>query len=122
MSHDHISDFPVLHLQVSKYLLVMVTPFLAIHSAANVAFAVLYTYLGHEQQNSNGVISASLLGITSVVLYAGLVFMGFCKDWSRQDAPVLYSDVPQDSYGSAAVSKQYNSQSKQPFASTIRAK
>jgi hypothetical protein len=119
MSHNRISDFSVLHLQVSSYLLVMVTPFLAIRSAANVAFAVLYTYLGHEQQNSNGVISAGLLGITSVVLYAGLVFMGFCKDWSREDAPVLYS---QHSYGSATASQQYNSQVKQPFASTIRVK
>lgn len=100
----------------------MVTPFLAIRSAANVAFAVLYTYLGHEQQNSNGVISASLLGVTSVVLYAGLVLMGRCKDWSWRDEPAPYSDVPQDGYGSAAVSQQYDNQTKKPFTSTIRAR
>ena len=98
----------------------MVAPFLVIRSATNVAFAVFYVYLGHEQQNSVGVISASLLGITSVVLYAGLVFMGFCKDWSWQVAPAPYSDVPEDGYGSGVFTQQYDGQRKQPFASTTR--
>lgn len=81
----HISDFLILHLQVSKYLIVMVTPFLVIRSGYNLASAVIYVYLGYDQPDSSGVTSAVLLGIAAVVLYAGLVFMGFCKDWDWQD-------------------------------------
>jgi ABC-type sulfate transport system permease component len=62
----------------------MVTPFLVIRSGTNVAFAVIYVYLAQDEQTSAGVISAVLLGITAVVLYAGLVFMGFEKDWNLQ--------------------------------------
>jgi hypothetical protein len=102
------------------YLVMMVTPFLVIRSASNAAFAVIYVYLGHDQQNSTGLIVACLLGIISVVLYGGLVSMGFCKDWAWQNAPVFYSDTQENGYGSPIFTQQFDGQAKQPFASATR--
>jgi hypothetical protein len=62
---------------------------LVVRSAANLAFTIFYIYLAHYEQKSTGVIAAVLLGITSVILYTGLVVVGFDKDWILQRPRVV---------------------------------
>jgi hypothetical protein len=96
----------------------MVTPFLVIRTAVNVAFAVLYVYLLYDQQESFGVIKAALLGLPSIVLYTGLVLIGFSQDWNLQLASISHVDVRQDHHGPAVLGQQYSGVAKQPVVST----
>jgi hypothetical protein len=89
-------------------------------AAVNIAFAVLYVYLLHDQQESFGVIKAALLGLPSVVLYTGLVLIGFSRDWYLLPAPILHVDVRQNDYGPAVLGQQYGSVAKQPTVSTAQ--
>jgi hypothetical protein len=99
----------------------MVTPFLVMRTAVNVAFAVLYVYLLHDQQESFGVIKAALLGLPSIVLYTGLVLIGFSQDWDLLPAPILlHVNVRQDDYGPAVLSQQYGGVAKRPVVSTVQ--
>jgi hypothetical protein len=98
----------------------MVTPFLVIRAAVNVAFAVLYVYLLHDQQESFGVIKAALLGLPSIFLYTGLVLIGFSQDWDLQPAPIFHVDVRQDHHGPAVRGQQYSGVAKQPVVSTAQ--
>jgi hypothetical protein len=70
----------------------MVTPFLVINCITNLVFAVTYVYLLQDKQKWFGVLSAVLLGLSSVVLYAGLVLIGRQKGWSGQAAPIGHAD------------------------------
>jgi hypothetical protein len=85
----------------------MVTPFLVMRAAVNVAFAVLFVYLLHDQQESFGVINAALLGVPSVILYTGLVLIGFSQDWYLPPAPIMHFDARQDDYGPTILGEQY---------------
>lgn len=98
----------------------MVTPFLVIRAAVNVAFAVLYVYLLHDQQESFGVLKAALLGLPSVVLYTGLVLIGFSQDWYLRPASISQVDVRQNHYGPAVLGQQYSGIAKQPVVSTVQ--
>lgn len=89
-------------------------------AAVNVAFAVLYVYLLHDQQESFGVIKAALLGFPSIVLYTGLVLIGLSRDWDSLPAPILQVDVRQDDYGPAVRGQQYSGVAKQPDVSTTQ--
>jgi hypothetical protein len=51
-------------------------PFLVIRSISNLALTLIYVYLAHYEQKSTGVITAVLLGLTSVAVYTGLVVIG----------------------------------------------
>lgn len=62
---------------------------LVLRSVANVAFTIFYVYLAHYEQKSTGVIAAVLLGITSVILYTGLVVVGFDKNWKLRGSNVV---------------------------------
>jgi hypothetical protein len=53
---------------------------------------VIYTYLGHEEQKSTGLIVAVLIGLTSVVVYVGLVMIGFENDWQLGGSNISYVD------------------------------
>lgn len=70
----------------------MVTPFLVIRSIALVVLTVIYIYLGQDMVESAGIINAALVGITSVVVYTGLVLIGFAKDWQPQADPISQVD------------------------------
>jgi hypothetical protein len=61
----------------------IVTPFLVIRSISNLALTLIYVYLANYEQKSTGVITAVLLGLTSVAVYTGLVVIGLDneKDW-----------------------------------------
>jgi hypothetical protein len=59
----------------------MITPFLIIRSVSNIALTVIYIFLAREEQKSTAVVTGVLLGITSVVIYVGLVVIAFEKDW-----------------------------------------
>jgi hypothetical protein len=98
----------------------MVTPFLVIRAAVNVAFAVLYVYLLHDQQESFGVIKAALVGLPSIVLYTGLVLIGFSQDWYLLPAPILHVDVRQHDYGPVVLGQQYSGVAKKPVVSTVQ--
>jgi len=87
----------------------MVTPFLVIRSIAALALGIIYVYLANDEQNYTGLINAALLGITAIVIYAGLVFIGFQKDWRLQDGS-----------GSVVMAPQYDSRMKAPFVSTVQ--
>ena len=63
----------------------MIVPFLLIRSLANVALSVFYITLGREEEKFTAVVIGVLLGLTSVVVYVGLVIIAFQKDW---DMPV----------------------------------
>ncbi len=76
-----------LRLQISTCLVAIITPFLVVRSISNLAFTIIYVYLAKEEHKSTGVITAVLLGITSVVVYIGLVFVGFEKDWDVKINP-----------------------------------
>jgi hypothetical protein len=69
--------------QISKCLILIITPFLVIRSISNLALTLIYVYLAHYEQKSTGVITAVLLGLTSVAVYTGLVVIGLDnqKDW-----------------------------------------
>jgi hypothetical protein len=103
------------------YLVAMVTPFLVIRSFAALALGIIYIYLANDEQNYTGLINAALLGITSIVVYAGLLLIGFQKDWYLQDGLISYANVQQDGSGSAFITPQYDSRMKAPFISTARA-
>jgi hypothetical protein len=96
----------------------MVTPFLVIRSFAALALGIIYIYLANDEQNYTGLINAALLGVTSIVVYAGLVFIGFQKDWYLQDSLISYVNVQQDDSGSAFIGPQYDIRMKAPFVST----
>jgi len=70
----------------------MVTPFLVIRSIAALALGVIYVYLANNEQKYTGLINAVLLGIPSIAIYAGLVFIGFQKDWYLLDGIIHYVD------------------------------
>lgn len=70
-----------LHLQISELLIWMVTPFLAIRSVSNLTLTIIYVTLAHEEQKSTGIIMGILFGLTSVVIYLGLVIIGFDDGW-----------------------------------------
>jgi hypothetical protein len=103
------------------YLIAMVTPFLVIRAFAALALGIIYIYLSNDEQNYTGLINAALLGITSIVVYAGLVFIGFQKDWYLQDGLISYVNVQQDGSGSAFIAPQYDSRMKAPFVNTAQA-
>lgn len=98
----------------------MVTPFLIMRATVDVAFAVLYVYLLHDQQESFGVIKAALLGLPSIVLYTGLVLIGFSQDWYPLPAPILHVDVRHDDYTHAVLGQRYGGVAKQPVVSTVQ--
>jgi hypothetical protein len=78
---------------------------LVLRSVANVAFTIFYVYLAHYEQKSTGVIVAVLLGITSVILYTGLVVVGFDKNWKLRSSDVVPEiDNGIDTSGSVLVS------------------
>jgi len=94
-----------LKLQISKCLITIITPLLVLRSVANVAFTTFYVYLAHYEQKSTGVIAAVLLGITSVIVYTGLVVVGFDKNWILRGSgvvPEIDNDI--DKPGSVLVS------------------
>jgi hypothetical protein len=78
----------------------VITPFLVIRSASNVAFTIIYVYLAHPEQKSTGVTTAVLLGVTSVVVYTGLVVVGFKKDWDCSPSSQIGVDQIGDKIGS----------------------
>jgi hypothetical protein len=106
--------------QISTYPIAMVTPFLVIRSIAALALSIIYVYLANDEQNYIGLINAALLGIAAIIIYAGLVFIGFQKDWSLQDGVISYVSVQQDGLGSAFMALQYDSRMKAPFVSTVQ--
>jgi hypothetical protein len=106
-------------LQISTYLIVFVTPFLVIRSAAALALGVLYIYLGRDRPKHTGLVEAALLGITAVIIYKGLVFIGFQKDWYSHDSVTSQVSMQPDGSGSAFMTPQYNGQKEGPFVSTV---
>jgi hypothetical protein len=77
------TDYYCLNSQVPKFLTFIVMPFLVIRSISNLALTLIYVYLAHSEQKSTGVITAVLLGLTSVFSYTGLVMIGLGPetDW-----------------------------------------
>ena len=100
-------------LQISKCLIALITPFLVHRSTSNLALTTIYVYLAHDEQRSTGVITAVLLGVTSVVVYSGLVIVGFQKDWDVMIDPGPVEDL--DSDGAVNVIQQWVHVGK-PFA------
>lgn len=86
----------------------MITPFLLIRSLSNVALSVIYISLGREEEKSTAVVTGVLLGLTSVVLYVGLVVIAFEKDW---DMP----KIPNISGGTNLAYDADNEASREPF-------
>jgi hypothetical protein len=81
--------------QISRFLILIVMPFLIIRSISNLALTIIYVYLAHYEQKSTGVITAVLLGLTSVAVYTGLVVIGLenDKDWDPAVDPSIPVDV-----------------------------
>ena len=98
----------------------MVTPFLVIRSIAALALSIIYVYLLKEEQNYTGLVKAVLLGITSIIIYTGLVFIGFQKDWYLQDGNISDVNVQQDGSRSTFIGSGYDNRMKSPFVSTAR--
>jgi hypothetical protein len=67
----------------------MITPFLLIRSLSNVALSVIYISLGREEEKSTAVVTGILLGLTSIVVYVGLVVIAFEKDWDVPKVPKI---------------------------------
>jgi hypothetical protein len=65
----------------------MITPFLIFRSASNLALTIVYVHLGHEEQQSTGLMVSVLLGITSVAVYGALVTIGFDDGWDVKNPP-----------------------------------
>jgi len=63
----------------------MVTPFLVIRSISNLILTIIYVTLAHEEQKSTGIIMGTLFGLTSVVIYLGLVIIGFDDGWDLKN-------------------------------------
>ena len=102
------------------YLIAVVTPFLVIRSLAALTLGIIYIYLAKDEQNYTGLMNAALLGITAIIIYTGLVFIGFQKDWCLQGGVIPYVSVQQDGSGSAFIAPQYDSRMRAPFASTVQ--
>jgi hypothetical protein len=85
----------------------MITPFLVIRSISNVTLTIIYVYLAREEQKSTGLITAVLFGITSVIVYTGLVLIGLEEDWD-----VKNPHVPQDPGGATEVIQQFDAADK----------
>jgi len=83
------------HIRISKCLIAIVTPFLVLRSVSNLALTIIYVYVAHDEQKSTGVITAVLLGMSSVVVYTGLV-VGFEQDWDVRDGPGSAVNIGQD--------------------------
>jgi hypothetical protein len=71
----------------------MITPFLLIRSLSNVALSVIYISLGREEEKSTAVVTGVLLGLTSVVVYVGLVVIAFEKDWDMPEVPKISTGI-----------------------------
>ncbi|KAH6698275.1 hypothetical protein BKA61DRAFT_682653 [Leptodontidium sp. MPI-SDFR-AT-0119] len=78
---------------ISNILIRMITPFLLIRSLSNVALSVIYISLGREEEKSTAVVTGVLLGLTSVVLYVGLVVIAFEKDWDMPKIPNISGGI-----------------------------
>jgi len=100
------------------YLIAVVTPFLVIRSLAALTLGIIYIYLAKDEQNYTGLINAALLGVTSIVVYAGLVFIGFQKDWYLRNGLTSYVNVQQDDSGSVSIAPLHDIRMKAPFVST----
>lgn len=64
---------------------------------------IIYVHLGHEELKSTGVTVSALLGITSVVIYGGLVTIGFDDGWDLRNLP----GIP-DPNGVITVAQQFD--------------
>jgi hypothetical protein len=82
--------------QISKLLTTVISPFLLLRSISNLALTIIYVYLAHDEQKSLGVITAVLVGMTSIVVYTGLVVVGFEKDWDVRIDPGRGDNAGQD--------------------------
>jgi hypothetical protein len=51
--------------------------------------SVIYITLGRKEEKSTAVVTGVLLGLTSVVVYVGLVVVAFEKDWDVPKVPKL---------------------------------
>jgi hypothetical protein len=48
---------------------------------------IIYVHLGWKEQKSTGLMIGLLLGITSIVVYFGLLVIGFDDGWDLKDIP-----------------------------------
>ncbi|KUJ11021.1 uncharacterized protein LY89DRAFT_688983 [Mollisia scopiformis] len=74
---------------ISNILVQVIAPFLVIRSISNVALSVIYITLGRKEEKSTAVVVGILLGLTSVVVYVGLVVIAFEKDWDVPKVPTI---------------------------------
>jgi hypothetical protein len=51
--------------------------------------SVIYITLGRKEEKSTAVVMGVLLGLTSVVVYVGLVVVAFEKDWDVPKVPTI---------------------------------
>jgi hypothetical protein len=63
--------------------------------------------------------TGALLGVPSVVLYTGLVLVGFEKDWYWNHSTVSYIDLRQDSDRFVALHQGHRDKVKQSFVRTV---
>ena len=75
--------------KISNILVHVIAPFLVIRSISNVALSVFYITLGRKEEKSTAVVTGVLLGLTSVVVYVGLVVVAFEKDWDVPKVPKI---------------------------------
>jgi uncharacterized membrane protein YozB (DUF420 family) len=75
--------------KISNILVQVIAPFLVIRSISNVALSVIYITLGRKEEKSTAVVTGVLLGLTSVVVYVGLVIVAFEKDWIVPKVPII---------------------------------
>lgn len=86
----------------------IVVPFLVIRSITNIVLTIIYVFLGYDEQKSTGVITAVLLGVTSVVVYTGVVVVGFEKEWYLQNSVIPKINVDQIGDGVTEVTEQFD--------------